>query len=847
MPLRPHDPLRLAARRAVALAVCSSLVAGCLPAAAFAQSAPSKADGSTLSPSAASEGLDPSAAAALAALRAGNSGAASAAPASAAAPADALAPSTLNRANTTEQDGQQTIDFSFAGGIPQPKVFELVAPRRLVLDFAGSQLDTQLAHSPLALSGLGAQSVQFATGSGKTRVVVLLRDDAQWSQSVVGHDFLLRLRARPSIANEGPATPVPAPLPAGTASLPVTAGADGSIPLSEAARRGGFTNDVVALDYKKGANPGSGRLVIDFSQTNPKVDVKEVKGGLRVDLLGAASAPWLLRQYDLSETMTPASRMDIQQLPDRTRLFLRAPGDWAQSSFLLNRRLIVDVTPVFDTTVSGGSASAPQYKGQKVTLNFQDTDVRKLLAVLSDFSGFNIVASDTVAGSITLNLKDVPWDQALDVILRAKNLDKRQQGNVIWVAPAQEIRQKENDDAKFANDQAATESLVTESFQVNYQKAEAIRDLLTDPKQPILTKRGSAVFDARTNQLFVQDIPSKIEAARSLIKKVDIPIRQVEIEAQIVEANDSFSKNLGAKFGVNGSGGVGNGNKATVGGNLENTSYYSGQNPNTPTFDQSLGVNLPATTTTGANAGVFSLVLSNASATRFLNLELSALVSDGQGQVLSNPRVVTADQQEAEIAQGTEIPYQQASSAGNTNVAFKDANLSLKVKPQITPDGNVIMDLDVHKDTVGQNTTNGPAIDTKSIKTQVLVESGGTVIIGGIYVQTESLSTDKVPFLGDLPYIGALFRDKNNTRTRTELLIMITPKVLSSTVGGGDATDNGDGLTDANQQPVRPHLISPDTLRLEAQGKAPPSILPEFGAKQGKSLQLPDQDSHTVE
>jgi len=782
-----------------------------------------------------------------------------------------VAGSSLAHAHTSEANGGQTLRFSFSGVMPQPKVFELVAPRRLVLDFSGAQMDSEPARSPLALSGIGAQSVQFATGNGKTRVVVVLREDVQWAQAIDGADFVLTLTPRPSMADAGLAKAIPPQAPAATASgigsplsnpagngavsLPVsgstpatTGGATaGAMPLSDTAKKGGYTNDVVALDYKKGTNAGSGRLVVDFSQANPNVDIKEVKGGLRMDLLGTASAPWLLRQYDLSDLMTPVSNMDIQQLPDRVRIFLRAPGTWAQSNFQLNRRVIVDFNPVFDSTISAASSSAPQYKGQKLTLAFQDAPVRQLLAVLADFSGFNIIAADGVDGNLTLNLKDVPWDQALDVILKAKGLDKRQSGNVVWVDRAENIQRQEASEAAFTAAQETTQALVTESFQINYQKAEAIQQLLADPKQPILSKRGSAVFDGRTNQLFVQDIPTKIEAARALIKKVDIPVRQVVIEAQIVEANDSFSKSLGVKFGVNGAAGVGGGGKATIGGNLGPTAIASGQNANplttSGTFEQTLGVNLPVTSTTGANAGLFSMVLSNAAATRFLNLELSALVSDGQGQILSNPRVVTADQQEANIQQGTQIPYQQASSAGNTDVAFKDANLSLKVKPQITPDGNVIMDLDIHKDSVGQQTTNGPAIDTKSIKTNVLVESGGTVIIGGIYVQNESLSVDKVPVLGDLPLIGGLFRTKTNTRSRTELLVLITPKVVNSTVGTASAGDDGDGSMDSINQPVQPHLVDAQNLRLSAEGKSPRSILPEFGGKPDKELQYntPDQ------
>ena len=411
-----------------------------------------------------------------------------------------------------------------------------------------------------------------------------------------------------------------------------------------------------------------------------------------------------------------------------------------------------------------------------------------MLQVIADFTGFNFITSDTVGGNLTLRLKDVPWDQALDIILQTKGLDMRKNGNVVWIAPRDDLAPKEKLALESQAQIADLEPVRTESFQLNYQKADAIQKLIGDKTQPILSKRGSAVLDARTNTVFVQDTPSRLEAVRALIKKVDIPVRQVMIEARIVEASDTFSRNLGARLGtfdrnVGDTIGSKGSQRVTVGGSLDATGFFTSQIATPiPNFNQTLGVNLPAVGLAGSNPGVFSMILFNEGLTRFLNLEVSALQADGKGKIISSPRVITADQVEATIEQGTEIPYQQATSSGATSVSFKKATLSLKVKPQITPDDNIIMDLDVHKDSVGSVTTAGPSIDTKQITTSVLVQNGGTVVIGGIYAQTESDSTTKVPVFGDLPYVGFLFRSNAKVDNKNELLIFISPRIIKNSV-----------------------------------------------------------------
>ncbi|MBT9599377.1 MAG: type IV pilus secretin PilQ, partial [Vitreoscilla sp.] len=424
-----------------------------------------------------------------------------------------------------------------------------------------------------------------------------------------------------------------------------------------------------------------------------------------------------------------------------------------------------------------------------------------------DFTNFNVVTSDTVTGNVTLRLKDVPWDHALDIILQAKGLGMRKSGNVLWIAPKDELAAKEQVDLESKKKIADLEPVRTQSFQLNYTKAEDIARALLgqlagggggsagatgssgNNNVRILSQRGTVLAEGRTNQLFVSDIPSKLEEVSVMIAKIDIPVRQVLIEARIVEADDRFGRALGVKLGSSDLRGlrggtpgysVGSGNYLNIGGNYSNVGVQTLQTPNTATsYNDTQFVNLPAATLGTGSPATFALSLFSATANRFLNLELSALEAEGKGKIVSSPRVVTADQVKAKIEQGEQIPYLVASSAGNTSIQFRDASLKLEVTPQITPEGNVILDVDVNKDSRGDNTPAGPAINTKHVKTQVLVENGGTVVIGGIFSQTDRDEVNKVPFLGDIPYLGNLFKNTSKLSNRTELLIFITPKVVT--------------------------------------------------------------------
>jgi type IV pilus assembly protein PilQ len=513
---------------------------------------------------------------------------------------------------------------------------------------------------------------------------------------------------------------------------------------------------------------------------------------LIVDFANTALPKNLERRLDVIDFATPVQTIDAFAQGGGSRILIEPKGLWEHSAYQTDNRFIVEIKPILEDPTKLIQGSRVGYTGEKLSLNFQNVEVRAVLQVIADFTGFNFITSDTVGGNLTLRLKDVPWDQALDIILQTKGLDMRKNGNVVWIAPRDELATKEKLALEAQAQISDIEPVRTESFQLNYQKADAFQKILADKDQRILSKRGSAVIDPRTNTLFVQDTPSRLEQVRALVRKIDVAVRQVMIEARIVEASDTFTRNLGARLGMfdraTATGPAGNtvlnsDNRVTAGGSLDATGFLTSQIATPiPTFAQTLGVNLPATGINGRNPGVFSLILFNSALSKFLNLEVTALQADGKGKIISSPRVITADQVEATIEQGTEIPYQQATSSGATSVAFKKATLSLKVKPQITPDDNIIMDLNVHKDSVGTVTTAGPSIDTKQITTNVLVQNGGTVVIGGIYTQTQNDQTSKVPVFGDLPYVGFLFRTNSKQDDRNELLIFVSPRIMKSTV-----------------------------------------------------------------
>jgi type IV pilus assembly protein PilQ len=540
------------------------------------------------------------------------------------------------------------------------------------------------------------------------------------------------------------------------------------------------------VSFRRGPN-GEGRIIIDLSDSSVGIDLRQQGKNLIIDFMNTALPKNLERRLDVVDFATPVQTIDAFMQGGNSRVAIEPKGLWEHSAYQTDNRFTIEIKPIVEDPTKLIQGSRAGYTGEKLSLNFQNVEVRAVLQVIADFTGFNFITSDTVGGNLTLRLKDVPWDQALDIILQTKGLDMRKNGNVVWIAPRDELATKEKLALEAQAQISDIEPLRTESFQLNYQKADALQALLANKDQRILSKRGSAVTDPRTNTLFVQDTPARLEQVRALVRKVDVPVRQVLIESRIVEASDTFSRNLGARFGIFdrhvGDNVTGQGaQKYTIGGSLDATGFFTTQviSP-IPTLNQSLGVVLPAQGLAGRTPGAFSMILFNDAMSRFLNMEVTALQADGKGKIISSPRVVTADQVEATIEQGTEIPYQQATSSGATSVSFKKATLSLKVKPQITPDDNIIMSLNVHKDSPDFS-SNPPSINTKQIVTEVLVQNGGTVVIGGIYTQTQNDQTTKIPVLGDLPYLGFLFRTNSKQDDRNELLIFISPRIMKSTV-----------------------------------------------------------------
>ncbi|NYE63533.1 type IV pilus assembly protein PilQ [Duganella sp. 1224] len=672
---------------------------------------------------------------------------------------------------TANQQGANVVVRIALRRAPQqlPLSFAISNPARIALDFGATVNAT--GKNVLELNQGDLRGVNLVQAGERSRLVFNLKRSLNYATAIDGNAVILTIDGSGGVATavDGAGLPVARPAaPAGKQAL----------------------RD---LDFRRGAN-GEGRVVVDLPNNQVAVDVRQTPTGVVVDFLKTAVPDKLRRKLDVGDFGTPVSQITAVPQGENTRLTIEARGLWEQTVYQSDTQLVVDIKPLKEdpNKLAQGSQG---YRGEKLSFNFQNVEVRAALQAIADISGLNIITSDSVAGNLTLRLKEVPWDQALDVILQAKGLDMRKNGNVLWIAPKEELLTKEKLELEQKAQIADLEPLKSEIFQLNYQKAEAFKTVFGldgggDNKNRILSKRGSAIIEPRTNQLFVTDIPSKLEDVRRLIAKTDVATKQVLIEARIVEASDTFTRNLGAKLGFTdlrtqrgGDSGyqLGNGNtRIAIGGNITGVGETTGQVAvGTNSYANSQFVNLPAANINGAQAGNLAISLFSSAANRFLNLELSALEEDGTGKIISSPRVITADKSVALIEQGIELPYQVATSSGATSIQFRKANLRLEVTPQITPDGNVVIDVDVNKDSVGQETRSGFAIDTKHVKTQVMVDNGGTVVLGGIYQLTERSTTDKVPLLGDVPVLGYLFRSNTRTNDKTELLVFITPKIVA--------------------------------------------------------------------
>ena len=677
----------------------------------------------------------------------------------------ARAQNSIEAVDVTQQAGQILVRITLKQPpAAAPASFTVANPSRIALDFP--KTSNNLGRSSQDVNEGDLRSMNLVQVGDRTRVVLNLRNMLQYQTRVEGNTLVVALAAG-----------------APAASAPAARFAEGSADTRHAVRD---------INFRRGKQ-GEGRVVVDLADPSTGIDIRQQGQNLVVDFLKTQLPDNLRKRFDVTDFGTPVQNMNAFPQGDGVRMVIEPKGLWEYNAYQTDTQFVVEVKPVQYDPNKLVQGTRGGYTGEKLSLNFQNVEVRSVLNVIADFTDLNIITSDTVQGSLTLRLKDVPWDQALDLILQTRGLDMRKNGNVIWIAPRDELATKEKLNLESKQQIGELEPLNTESYTLNYAKAADVATLLSNDKQRILSKRGSAVVDTRTNMLFVQDVPSRLEEVRRLLGKIDVAVRQVLIEARIVDATDTFSKNLGVRLGVDQIGTsrvLGSPNfNATAGGNLTPLGQLNGIVTGVPTFNATPGtdslqnVNLPAAGAGGFGAAALSLILFNKDRSRFLSLELSALESDGKGKIISSPRVMTADNVEAVIEQGSEVPYQTATSSGATALSFRKAVLSLRVKPQITPDGNVMMDLDVNKDSVGQILAQGATIDTNHIKTNVLVENGATVVIGGIYTQTVNNTVTKVPMFGDLPVVGNLFKNNARTDQKRELLIFITPRLVQDSVG----------------------------------------------------------------
>ncbi len=672
--------------------------------------------------------------------------------------ARAADPVQLTSIDVQTLSGQQVqLKLHMSGPAPEPLPFTIDKPARIAFDLPNTTL--ALASRRFDVRSGGVDTVLAAEANGRARLVVNVDNLMPYTTKVDGNDIVVTLGQQP--------------------------GADVGKPAAARAAVGQSSNPaeraIRTIDFRRSAD-GTGRVIVQLTDPRTPVNVRQEGQQIVVDFAGTVMPKNLMRRYDVMDFATPVQTVDAIRVDGSSRLVISSQGDFEQLAYQSDNQYTVEIKA--STKRTAGAEEKKEYTGERLTLNFQDIDVRSVLQLLADTSGQNIVVSDSVSGNLTLRLQNVPWDQALDIVLRTKGLDKRRQDNVIIIGPTEELATREKAELAAHKEVQELSPTHTEFMQVNYAKVGDLAKLIKtqNAKDSMLSPRGSLSVDERTNTLLVQDTAEKLAVIRRLVQTLDVPVKQVLIEARIVIVSDTFERDLGARFGVstaqqNGPGGLlavsGNGNAAN---SIQNTGL-GGASLTGTTLNNRYQVNTPAANTNG------SIGISVLGGSYLVDLELTAAQNEGKSETLSSPRVITANQKQATISQGVQIPYQESASSGATTTQFKDAVLKLKVTPLITPDNRVILDLEVYDDSVGQQVTSAtggsvPSIDTRSIITQVLVNDGQTVVLGGILDTKNSKSANKVPFFGDIPFIGALFRSTTDINNKTELLVFITPKIL---------------------------------------------------------------------
>jgi type IV pilus assembly protein PilQ len=688
----------------------------------------------------------------------------------ASAPAAAQGSSQLQAIDVQTLPGQQLqLTMRLSAPATEPLSFTIDNPARISFDLPNTTL--ALPSRRIEVKAAGLDTILAAEAKDRTRLVLNMDRLLPYETRLDGNNIVVTLGSPNAAASGG-------------GSVARAAAAN---PSSAAAT----TRAIRSIDFRRGTD-GAGRVVVKLTDPRTQINQRQVGNQIVVDFSGTELPKNLMRRYDATDFGTPVSSFDVVRANDNTRIVINANGDYEHLAYQSDDQYVVEVQP--KRQLAAEADEKPKYVGERLTLNFQDIETRAVLQLLADASGQNIVVSDSVRGSVTLRLQNVPWDQALDIVLRTKGLDKRKQDNVIIVAPSDELASREKAELAARKDIQELAPLRSEFVQVNYAKATDMAELIKSQGGSLLSPRGAVSVDERTNTLLLQDTADRLTDIRRLVATLDIPIRQVLIEARIVIVNDDFTRELGVRAGYtniqsNGSDGAiitgGSASAVDTGlssalDNLANPSNGTVSPIDVPTgagATDRYNVNLPVVSPAGRLA--FAILGSD----YIVDLELSAAQAEGRGEVKSSPHVITANQKEASIEQGVEIPYQQAASSGATTVEFKKAVLALKVTPQITPDNRIILDLNVKKDSVGTVLVSSggvgvPSIDTREISTQVLVNDGQTVVLGGILETEERESETKVPYLGDVPVLGRLFKTTRRTNNKDELLIFVTPKIL---------------------------------------------------------------------
>ena len=678
--------------------------------------------------------------------------------------------SLVDISHVTLPGNKQQLALTLSGPAEAPKSFTIDNPARIALDLPDTT--NELTDKRVAISSGLLQTVTTVEAGGRTRVVVNLTALAPYTTSVRGNQLLVTLdnndnsTGQPVLAQANPAD--------------VETDTDTDTKAGPIEKR---VNTIDMLDFRRGPM-GEGRILFDLSSAGIVTDMRQEGGRLIVEFPDTQLAAKLQKRLDVMDFGTPVQFIDAISNKRGTRVIIQpATQDFEQLAYQSDNLFTVELKPMSREDIEENRKAKFGYVGEKLSLNFQDIEVRSVLQLLADFTDLNIVVSDSVEGKLTLRLKNVPWDQALDIILQTKALGKRKAGNVIMIAPAEEIATRERIELEGMQQKTELAPLRTEYFQANYAKASELATLLQTQTGGMLSVRGGVTVDDRTNTLLITDTVESLDAIRGLVHRLDVPIRQVLIESRIVIASDDFNKDIGVRWGLNRNtvnpDGATNGEGFALSGNAAGVQdLINGDTVGPGRFN----VNLP-----GNNAfGSLGVALAKLPFGTLLELELSAMQAEGTGEVISSPRVITANQREAYIEQGVEIPYLEASGSGAASVAFRKAVLGLTVTPQITPDDRIVMDLRVNKDTVGQIFGAGslqvPSIDTRELSTQVLVDNGETVVLGGVYEQSIIDKVDFVPFFGKLPLIGKLFQHTTNQDEKSELLVFVTPKIIKENV-----------------------------------------------------------------